>query len=132
MLKKVYTEREPLNVVGFSDLPGNDQHVPRTWGILRDDYRGDNLRNRRPRVNLCVPDITSRNMNLNQYSRFRHFSVMEMDARDKTVSFLMGDVDSFLILPICDGNKFYGYVPADKAISDKAVTYEEIRLSSSI
>ncbi|MCB2183433.1 MAG: PAS domain S-box protein [Desulfobulbaceae bacterium] len=133
LLRKVYTEQEPLNVVGFSDLPEADQTVPRTCGILRDDYRGSgNRQNRRQRVNLCVPDFASEDVELKKYSRFRHFSVMDLDAHDKTVKFLMGDVSSFLILPICDNNDFYGYVLADKAFTNQPVSYEEIRLSSAI
>lgn len=132
LLRKVYTDREPLNVVGHSDFTVNKSVASRACGILRDDYRGKDHTNRRQRVNLCVPEFPSKEVDLSQYSRYRHFSVMELDAHDKTVNFLMGDVDSFLILPICDDNTFYGYVLADKAFSKDPVTYEEIRLSSAI
>lgn len=132
LLRKVYNEQEPLNVVGYSDLPGSDPATSRPCGILRDDYRGADHRNRRQRVNLCVPDIGCTEIDLSKFSGFRHFSVMDLETHDKTVKFLMGDVSSFLILPICDNNKFYGYVLADKAFSKEAVTYEEIRISSAI
>ncbi|MEW6291506.1 MAG: ATP-binding protein [Thermodesulfobacteriota bacterium] len=133
LLRKVYTDREPLNVVGYSDLTsGENPATPRACGILRDDYRGGNHPNRRQRVNLCVPDTALQDVDLNQYSRFRHFSVMNLDTHDKTVRYLMGEVNSFLILPLCDDNNFYGYVIADKISSKQPVTYEEIRLSAAI
>lgn len=133
LLRRVFTDREPLNVVGFSDLKEeNSPQPPRACGILRDDYRGRNHLNRRQRVNLCLPDNAMPDVDPNQYSRFRHFSVMNLDTHDKTVHYLMGEVNSFLILPICDDNDFYGYVLADKVISQKPVTYDEIRLSAAI
>ena len=134
LLRKVYSDREPLNVVGFPDLKEDNQATPRACGILRDDYRdrGRNQSNRRQRVNLCVSDLAMQDVDLNQYSRFRHFSVMNLDTNDKTVTYLMGEVDSFLILPLCDDHNFYGYVIADKVFSKLPVTYEEIRLSAAI
>ncbi|MFZ5759984.1 MAG: two-component system sensor histidine kinase NtrB [Thermodesulfobacteriota bacterium] len=132
LLRRVYTDREPLNVVGFAELHEEAPRQPRTCGILRDDYRDKNHPNRRQRVNLCVPDGAMTAIDLNQFSRFRHFSVMNLDTHDKTVNYLMGEVNSFLILPICDDNDFYGYVLADKNVSQQPVTYEEIRLSAAI
>jgi PAS domain S-box-containing protein len=131
LLRKVYADREPLNVVGFPDLR-EDNQGPRACGILRDDYRGKNQPNRRQRINLCVSDLALQDVDLNQYSRFRHFSVMNLDTHDKTVTYLMGEVESFLILPLCDDHNFYGYVIADKVFSKLPVTYEEIRLSAAI
>ncbi|MFH1218064.1 MAG: ATP-binding protein [Pseudomonadota bacterium] len=133
LLRRVYSDREPLNVIGFSELSeGNSFQPHRACGILRDDYRGKNHLNRRQRVNLCLPNSATPDVDSDQYSRFRHFSVMNLDTHDKTVHYLMGDVSSFLILPICDDNDFYGYVLADKVVSQQPVTYDEIRLSSAI
>lgn len=133
LLRKVYTDREPLSVIGFGDLPRRSNSRFRfTCGILRDDYRDGHCHNRRQRINLCVADIDSKDIDLRHYSRFRHFSVMNMDAHDKTIRFLLGDVNSFLILPICDDHNFYGYVLADKFFSREPVSYEEIRLSAAI
>lgn len=132
LLRKVYKDREPLNVVGFPQSAEQHGNGPFSCGILRDDYRDGHQQNRRQRVNLCVPELSSNSLDLNEYSRFRHYSVMDLDVCDKTVRFLLGDVGSFLILPICDGNSFYGYVLADKSSSKKPITYEEIRLTAAL
>ncbi len=132
LLRKVYTDKEPLNVVGFPDFFEQKETGSLACGILRDDYRDGHHQNRRQRVNLCVPELSSKSLELSEYARYRHFSVMDLDVSDKTIRFLLGDVPSFLILPICDGSSFYGYVLADKAVSKKPITYEEIRLTAAL
>jgi PAS domain S-box-containing protein len=132
LLRNVYTNREPLSVNGFSEI--SDHCVPgsQNCDILHDGFRINSHANRRGRINLCVPDFHSEQDDSSQYARFSHYSIMNLEHRDKTISFLLGDVNSFLILPICDNRAFYGYVLADKYKSGGDISYEEIRLAAAL
>ncbi|MBC8317522.1 MAG: PAS domain S-box protein [Desulfobulbaceae bacterium] len=131
LLRKVYTDREPLSVVGFTDtgaaLSGN-----KTCGILRDGSRINSHSNRRSRINLCIADLDPEQGCPSEHDRFKHYSIMNLEHHDKTISFLLGDSRSFLILPICDDRAFYGYVLADKCTSGDEISYEEIRLAAAM
>ncbi|MCK5195351.1 MAG: hypothetical protein KAQ71_16180, partial [Desulfobulbaceae bacterium] len=54
LLRKVYTDREPLNVVGFSQISDQCATANQTCGILRDESQINSHANRRARINLCV------------------------------------------------------------------------------
>lgn len=133
LLRKVYTNREPLSVAGFSEI-SDDQcaNGTQTCGILRDGARINSHANRRGRINLCVPDLHSEQGDPCKYDRFSHYSIMNLEHRDKTIASLLGDINSFLILPICDNHAFYGYVLADKYKSGEDISYEEIRLAAAL
>jgi PAS domain S-box-containing protein len=132
LLRKVYKDREPLNVVDFKDLKRDEGGPPQNCGILKDSYRSSKGKNRRARINLCVPDLASCQSYSAQSGQYQHYTVMHMKRHDETVSHLLGDITSFLILPICDEKSFYGYVLADSSLSEKEITYEEIRQSISL
>jgi len=132
LLRKVYTNREPLSVAGFSEISDQCATGNQTCGILRDGTRINSHSNRRGRINLCVPDSHSEQDDSSQSDRFSHYSIMNLEHRDKTISSLLGDINSFLILPICDNRAFYGYVLADKNKSGGDISYEEIRLASAL
>jgi PAS domain S-box-containing protein len=132
LLRKVYTNREPLNVAGFSEISDQCAAGSQTCGILRDESRINSHANRRSRINLCVPDLPPERSDSDQSERFSHYSVMNLEQSDKTISSLLGDINSFLILPICDNRSFYGYVLADKQKSGEDISYEEIRLASAL
>ncbi len=129
LLRKVYNDREPLNVVSFKDFKMDEESVPQSCGILKDNYRSSQGGNRRSRINLCVPDLASCQINSEKPVQYQHYTVMHLKKHDKTVSHLLGDIPSFLILPICDEKSFYGYVLADRSLSEKEITYEDIRLA---
>ncbi len=132
LLRKVYNDREPLNVVDFNDFMTDGEAAPQTCGILKDNYRSSKGENRRSRINLCVPDLASCQTYTEQSGQYQHYTVMQMKKHDKTVSHLLGDVSSFLILPICDEKYFYGYVLADSSLSKKVISYNEIRHAISL
>lgn len=132
LLRKVYTDREPLSVAGFSEISDQCATGSQTCGILRDGSRINSHTNRRGRINLCVPDLHSEQEDSEQYDRFSHYSILNLEHNDKTIASLLGDINSFLILPICDNRAFYGYVLADKHKSGEDITYEEIRLANAL
>ncbi|NOQ46066.1 MAG: PAS domain S-box protein, partial [Desulfobulbaceae bacterium] len=132
LLKKVYSNREPLNVINYIELEDPSPTYSKTCGILRDDYRVSMEQNRRPRINLCIPGFNADEWRSGKYKRFKHYSMMHIDRHDKTICHLLGKINSFLILPICDDKEFYGYVLADKSLSGKEITYKEIRQSSAL
>lgn len=132
LLRKVYNDREPLNVVDFKEPNVAEGTVTQTCGILKDNYRCSKGANRRARINLCVPDLASCQAYSGKAVQYQHYTMMHMNKHDKTVSHLLGDIPSFLILPICDEKSFYGYVLADKSLSEKEITYEKIRLAISL
>ncbi len=132
LLRKVYNDREPLNVIDFKD-DRRDESVPaQTCGILKDNFRNSRGPNRRARINLCVPDPAPHHVYSGQSSQYQHYTIMHMNKYDKTISHLLGNVASFLILPLCDEKSFYGYVLADKSLSDQEISYKEIRLAVSM
>ena len=132
LLRKVYNDREPLSVIDFKDCRRDDNATTQTCGILKDNYRNSRGANRRARINLCVPEPAPPQIYTGQSSQYQHYPVMHMNRYDKTISHLLGNVASFLILPICDEKSFYGYVLADKSLSEKEISYEEIRLAVSM
>lgn len=132
LLRKVYNDREPLNVVDFKDFKIDEGSAPQNCGILKDNYRSSKGENRRSRINICVPDPASCPTYSEKPGQYQHYTVMHMKKHDKTVSHLLGDITSFLILPICDEKSFYGYVLADRSLSEKEITYKEIRLATSL
>ncbi len=132
LLRKVYNDREPLNVVDFGDGKADDGADTQTCGILKDNYRSSKGANRRSRINLCVPDLASCQDYSGKSGQYQHYTMMHMSRHDKTVSHLLGDIASFLILPICDDKSFYGYVLADRSLSEKEIAYEEIRQAVSL
>ena len=132
LLRKVYTDREPLSVAGFSNISDQCATGNQTCGILRDGSRINSHTNRRARINLCVPDLHSEQGDSSQYDRFKHYSIMNLEHHDKTIASLLRDIHSFLILPICDNHAFYGYVLADKYKSGEDISYEEIRLAAAL
>ena len=132
LLRKVYNDREPLSVIDFNDCSRDDNATTQTCGILKDNYRNSRESNRRARINLCVPEPAPPQIYAGQSSQYQHYTVMHMNRYDKTISHLLGNVASFLILPICDEKSFYGYVLADKSLSEKEITYKEIRLAVSM
>ncbi len=131
LLRTVYNTREPLNVLNVKVLKTDEGPATQTCGILKDNYRSSKGSNRRSRINLCVPDLTAPHICPGTSSLYQHYTMMQMTSHDKTVSHLLGDIASFLILPICDEKSFYGYVLADRSLSEKEITYEEIRLATS-
>jgi PAS domain S-box-containing protein len=133
LLRKVYNDREPLNVIDFVDDKKADVSPVQKCGILKDSFRNSKEPNRRARVNLCVPELSSSHqIYSSQSSQYQHYTIMHMDRYDKTINHLLGDVPSFLILPICDEKSFYGYVLADKSLSEQEINYGEIRLAVSM
>jgi PAS domain S-box-containing protein len=132
LLRKVYNDREPLNVVDFGNFKESDGSAMQTCGILKDNYRSSKGANRRFRVNLCVPDLASCQTHLGKSPQYQQYTLMHMGRHDKTVSHLLGDIASFLIVPICDKKSFYGYVLADRSLSEKEINYEEIRQAVSL
>lgn len=132
LLRKVYVDREPLNVIGFSSIMAGLPLAPVNCRILRDDFHQGGEGNRRPRINLCVPDVDTASVDLGQYGDINRCSMITLDHDDGIIPTLLGEIDSFLVLPICGDRHFYGYVLADKSLAGVPVSYEEIRLPAAI
>jgi len=132
LLRKVYNDREPLNVIDFKDCRRDDSGAAQTCGILKDNFRNSRGPNRRARINLCVPEPAPPQVYAGQSSQYQHYTILHMNRYDKTISHLLGNIASFLILPICDEKSFYGYVLADKSLTEREISYEEIRLAVSM
>ena len=131
LLKKVYYDREPVNIVNYSELK-NSSCPSKFCAIYREDRPAGTRPERRQRITLCVPGFRMNEDAFGRFRQFQHYSLMYLSKRDEVIGQLLGDVDAFLILPICDETKFYGFVLADKSPSGREITYEEIRLSSAV
>ena len=132
LLHKVYMDREPLAVLDFTELSSKGAESGKC-AIVRDTGQcGDDQPNRRTRINLCLSCESSRHKYLNGQDPFKYYSIVDMDVRDKTVATLLGDTNSFLILPICDGENFHGYVLIDNGLSGATISYDNIRFASGI
>ncbi len=135
LLRKVYNDREPLNVIHCKGVTGNEGASTQPCDIVKDTHRttnGTNGTNGRIRMNPCVPELTFSPSHSGQIGQYQHYSIMHMDGYDQTISGLLGDVTSFLILPICDKTNFFGFVLADKSFSEKDITCDELSLAFSL
>ncbi len=130
LLKKVYTEREPLNVVDASVLGRERGNGPIKCRIYRDDFKGRNRR--RQCINCCCLGEGSDTSKCYSGDSFKHYSVCSIFEHDECIRSLIGNSNSFLIIPICDDQDFYGYILADKGESREVVSYEEARIASAI
>ncbi len=131
LLKKVYYDREPVNIINYSEL-AKSSCPSKFCAVYREDRPSEARPERRQRITLCVPGFRMNEDTFSRYRQFQHYSLMYLSRRDEVICQLLGDIDSFLILPICDETKFYGFVLADKSFSGRKITYEEIRLSSAV
>lgn len=130
LLRKVYTDREPFHVQGLSGLePGNGAAGCR---LLKDVEGSDFPNNRRPPINLCIPESCFDPGSLNQYFPFKHHSPLQLDVQDEVIRKILGDVSAFLIIPLFDEKHFYGYVIADRAVSRRDINYSDIRLATAV
>ena len=131
LLKKVYYDREPVNIINYSEL-ANSSCPSKFCAVYREDRSMEARPERRQRITLCVPGFRMNEDVFGHYRQFQHYSLMYLSRRDEVIDQLLGNIDAFLILPICDETKFYGFVLADKSLSGSEITYDEIRLSSAV
>ena len=131
LLKKVYYDREPVNIVNYSELK-NSPCPSKFCAIYREDGSAGAKPERRQSITLCVPGFRMNEDSFGRYRQFQRYSIMYLNKRDEIIGQLLGDIDAFLILPICDETKFYGFMLADKSLSGQEITYEEIRISSAV
>ena len=130
LLKKVYADREPLHVVDAEGANGSGQVL---CGIYRDYYNlGADTVNRRQTINLCIKNLRRSKLDLPRRAGELRCSLMTLEAHDKSIESLLGDSSSYLILPITEGDAFYGYLLADKGHSGRPVSYSEARLAAAM
>jgi len=131
LLRKVYTDREPLNILRNSaarSLP----HGEVKFGVLKDTYPG-RKGSRRQRINCCIDTAQGCDDVMKTYQPFfMGYQVVVRSTTDRTVESLIGASGSFIILPLCDAHGFYGYVLGDKPASAAPVSYEEARIATAI
>jgi PAS domain S-box-containing protein len=133
LLKKAYDDHEPLSVINYSECEQTPSPSSAQLRRLRKKDSGDHIpSNRRPRIHLCIPKKDTGEGCTGTYSRFEQYSLDPLEGQDSTISHLLGEIDSFLILPICDDKKCFGYILADKSLSGNEITYDEIRLASAL
>ena len=130
LLRKVYEDKAPLHVEGTEPFFRPDSALFKC-GIFRNVYNEAET-NRRQSVNLCVRDINPLELRADGVGQYGHYSILELNRHDLFLHSLLGDVSSFVILPIYDDRLFYGYILADKIYADGSVTYEEIRLAAAM
>jgi PAS domain S-box-containing protein len=129
LLHQVYSDREPLHLVQSinehtsTTIPPSDSH---------DDNQSVNSGNRRQPITLCIPADDALHTAISRNKKYHHYSMRQFDYHDKNLSSLLGNITSFLILPICDQDNFYGFMIGDKSKSAKAIFYDEIRQSCAL
>lgn len=132
LLRKVYTDREPLNILRTSSARSVSPGEEVKFGVLRDAYPG-RKGSRRQRINCCIDTAQGCDDVIRTYQPFfMGYQVIVRSTRDRTVESLIGASGSFIILPLCDANGFYGYALGDKPVSAAPVSYEEARIASAI
>ena len=132
LLKKVYAEREPLNVIDASKIRPSGRGGRVKCRIYRDDFKARNDSNKRQPVNCCLCGDIENVGKCYSGESFKHYSVYSCLEHDECVQSLIGDSEAFLIIPLCDDQDFFGYILADKGELGDVVTYREARIASAI
>lgn len=131
LLKRVYYDKEPVNVMHYSKLR-ESPCSSKFFKVYREDLDTERDSERRQKITLCVPGSGLPDEEMDRYSSIQHYSIMYLNKYDEIIGYLLGDIDAFMIIPICDDKSFYGFVLADKVESGQEITYDEIRLSSAV
>ncbi|MCF8057518.1 MAG: PAS domain S-box protein [Desulfocapsa sp.] len=132
LFQQVLTNREALAVYDFPEaLSTTDVHSRRD-DIISNISRDDHQPNRREKINLYLTRCPSVNDTLNSDEQSTSYSIKSIDAQDTLISSLLGDTPSFLILPMCNGKAFYGYVLLDNGQSGTDISFDRIRHASTI
>ncbi len=130
LLRKVYMDREPLLVRDLDKMGSGREDT----GCLmfKDVEAGDFPNNRRPPINLCIPESCFDPESADKYLPFKQHSPIQLNINDEVIKKVLGEVPDFLIIPLYDEKHFYGYVVTDQIRSRKEIRYNDIRLANAV
>jgi len=122
LLQQVYTDRAPLNIV--HSMNGDPVKFSSDFTSAKN--------NRRQSVKLCVSSTDVSQSDLQKRLNSENCSTVLPGGYDPDIATLLGTVESFLLLPICDKSNFYGFLIADKSVSAESISYDEVRQSCAL
>lgn len=131
LLKRVYSQRESLNVIYLDSTDSIGSSMPVECQILEQDYAGSE-RQRRQVINVCLVGKNATAIDFSHWPDFKEGSIFSLEEEDQTVKGFLGGSCSFLILPVVGSGNFLGYVLADKDGSDALISYNDVRLASAL
>ncbi len=131
LMKRVYSQRESLNVIHFDSTDSIGSSMPTECQILEQDYVGSE-KQRRQVINVCLVGEKATAIDFPHWTGLKEGSIFSLKEEDQTVKDLLGGSCSFLILPVVGDGNFLGYVLADKNSCDTPVSYCEARLASAL
>ncbi len=131
LMKRVYSQRESLNVVHFDSTDSTGLSMPTECQILEQDYVGLEKQKRQV-INVCLVGKKATATDFPHWTGLKEGSIFSLKEEDQTVKDLLGGPCSFLILPVVGDGNFLGYVLTDKNSSDTPVSCCEARLASAL
>jgi PAS domain S-box-containing protein len=131
LMKRVYSQRESLNVVHFDSTDSTGLSMPTECQILEQDYVGLE-KQRRQVISVCLVGKKATATDFPHWTGLKEGSIFSLKEEDQTVKDLLGGPCSFLILPVVGDGNFLGYVLTDKNSCDTPVSYCEARLASAL
>jgi PAS domain S-box-containing protein len=132
LLHQTYTDREALAVYDFPETLSVTDANSRREAILSNASWNYHQPNRRTKFGLCLSRFPYDKKDQNRSDQLTSYSVTSIDKPDTLISSLLGDTGSFLILPMCDDENFYGYVLADNGPSGADISCAHIRHATTI
>ncbi len=129
LLRQVYSDHEPLNLV--QSINGHISTIMPP-ASLHNNESPANSANKRQSIKLCVSADDKLRTDFSCNKKCLYYSMTQFDCHDKNITSLLGDITSFIILPICSHDNFYGFMIADKSKSGKAIFYNEVRQSCAL
>lgn len=129
MLRQIYSDHEPLNLV--QSINGHILTIIPPAGLNHDGSSAGTT-NRRQSIKHCISADDKLSTDSPSNKKNLYYSMMQFDCHDKNLMSLLGDITSFIILPICSHDNFYGFLIADKSKSGKAIFNNEIRQSCAL
>ncbi len=132
LFQQVLTDKEALAVYDFPETLSKEDAYSRRDAIIGKIAWNDHQPNRREKINLCLSRCPSVEDALDRDDLSTSYSIKSIDAQDTLISTLLGDSPSFLILPMCNGKSFYGYVLVDNGQSGTDISFDHIRHARTI
>ncbi len=130
LLNKVYADRQPYHVIELEQVEGGGPQALK-YGVIK-DYYSEKTPNKRQPINLCIKNISSTHVRIPHQTKYTHCTVFSVRQKDGPIESIFGRTTSYLIVPICESENFYGFLMADNGISRSPVTYGDARLSAAM
>lgn len=124
LLRQVYRDCEPLNLV--QPINGHIATIIPSADSDNDESSASNS-NRRQSIKLCIAADDKLITDFFSNKEYQYYSLVQFNRHDQNLISLVGDIPSFIIVPICSHNNFYGFIIADKSRSEEAICYDEVR-----